>query len=76
MAQSRYLFAISCFRMDFLNEAEAALSPPNEPSAEVVDNSYSGFIWELFLDLNCPYLGISFHNLPSFSWHCLCYKLQ
>ena len=37
MAQSRYLFALSCFRLDFLNEAEAALSPPNEPSAEVGD---------------------------------------
>jgi anaphase-promoting complex subunit 3 len=34
-AQSRYLFAISCFQMDLLNEAEAALCPPNEPGAEV-----------------------------------------
>lgn len=36
MAQSRYLFATSCFQMDFLNEAEAALCPANEPSAEVL----------------------------------------
>ena len=35
MAQSRYLFAISCFQMNLLSEAEAALSPANEPSAEV-----------------------------------------
>lgn len=35
MAQSRYLFAISCFQMDLLSEAEAALCPANEPSAEV-----------------------------------------
>lgn len=36
MAQSRYLFAVSCFQMDLLSEAEAALCPANEPSAEVV----------------------------------------
>ncbi|XP_031381751.1 cell division cycle protein 27 homolog B isoform X2 [Punica granatum] len=35
MAQSRYLFALSCFQMDLLNEAEAALCPANEPIAEV-----------------------------------------
>ncbi|XP_011048324.1 PREDICTED: cell division cycle protein 27 homolog B isoform X2 [Populus euphratica] len=35
MAQSRYLFAISCFQMDLLNEAEAALCPTNEPGLEV-----------------------------------------
>ena len=35
MAQSRYLFAISCFQMDLLSEAEAALCPVNEPSVEV-----------------------------------------
>lgn len=49
MAQSRYLFALSCFRLDFLNEAEAVLSPPNEPNAEVGDEFLLG-IWELFLD--------------------------
>lgn len=36
MAQSRYLFAISCFQMDLLTEAEAALCPINEPGAEVL----------------------------------------
>ena len=37
MAQSRYLFAISCFQMDLLNEAEAALCPPaNDPNAAEV----------------------------------------
>lgn len=36
MAQSRYLFAISCFQMDLLSEAEAALIPANEPAAEVL----------------------------------------
>jgi len=35
MAQSRYLFALSCFHMDLLTEAEAALCPINDPSAEV-----------------------------------------
>ncbi|XP_024020675.1 cell division cycle protein 27 homolog B [Morus notabilis] len=44
MAQSRYLFAISCFRMDFLNEAEAALSPPNEPSAEVPNGAAGHYL--------------------------------
>lgn len=35
MAQSRYLFALSCFQMDLLNEAEAALYSASESSAEV-----------------------------------------
>ncbi|KAK6941605.1 hypothetical protein RJ641_026982 [Dillenia turbinata] len=35
MPQSCYLFAISCFQMDLLIEAEAALCPAHEPSAEV-----------------------------------------
>ncbi|XP_047311527.1 cell division cycle protein 27 homolog B [Impatiens glandulifera] len=41
MAQSRYLFALSCFQMDLLVEAEAALCPANEPGAEV-PNGASG----------------------------------
>lgn len=41
MAQSRYLFAISCFQMDLLNEAEAALCSSNETSSEV-PNGASG----------------------------------
>jgi hypothetical protein len=35
MAQSRYLFALSCFQLDLLKESEAALCPANEPGAEV-----------------------------------------
>lgn len=36
MAQSRYLFAFSCFQMDLLNEAEKALSLANESGLEVI----------------------------------------
>lgn len=36
MAQSRYLFALSCYQMDLLNEAESSLCPVNEPGAEVL----------------------------------------
>ncbi|CAL5186105.1 unnamed protein product [Lathyrus oleraceus] len=35
MPQSRYLFAMSCFHLDLLSEAEAALCPANESGAEV-----------------------------------------
>jgi anaphase-promoting complex subunit 3 len=35
MAQSHYLFALSCFQLDLLKESEAALCPANEPGAEV-----------------------------------------
>ncbi|CAI8594181.1 unnamed protein product [Vicia faba] len=35
MPQSRYLFAISCFQLDLLSEAEAALCPANESGIEV-----------------------------------------
>lgn len=34
-AQSRYLFALSCFHMDLLSEAEDALCHADEPGAEV-----------------------------------------
>ncbi|KAL5572582.1 hypothetical protein UlMin_022179 [Ulmus minor] len=44
MAQSRYLFAISCFQMDFLNEAETALCPPNEPGAEVPNGAAGHYL--------------------------------
>ncbi|KAF3441874.1 hypothetical protein FNV43_RR15789 [Rhamnella rubrinervis] len=44
MAQSRYLFATSCFQMDFLNEAEAALCPTNEPSAEVPNGAAGHYL--------------------------------
>ncbi|KAJ3679019.1 hypothetical protein LUZ60_017030 [Juncus effusus] len=41
LAQSRYLFAVSCYKMELLKEAEAALCPPNEPTNEV-PNGASG----------------------------------
>ncbi|KAI9192658.1 hypothetical protein LWI28_026160 [Acer negundo] len=44
MAQSRYLFAISCFQMNLLSEAEAALSPANEPSAEVPNGAAGHYL--------------------------------
>ncbi|CAK9149376.1 unnamed protein product [Ilex paraguariensis] len=44
MAQSRYLFALSCFQMDLLNEAEAALCPPNEPSTEVPNGATGHYL--------------------------------
>lgn len=40
MPQSRYLFALSCYRMDLVKEAEAALYPPNEPNSEVLTFLY------------------------------------
>lgn len=36
MALSRYLFALSCFQMNLLREAEAALCPANEAHSEVL----------------------------------------
>lgn len=44
MAQSRYLFAISCFQMDLLNEAEAALCPANEPAAEIPNGAAGHYL--------------------------------
>ncbi|XP_077210505.1 cell division cycle protein 27 homolog B-like [Tasmannia lanceolata] len=44
MAQSRYLFAISCFQMDLLREAEAALFPANEPNAEVPNGAAGHYL--------------------------------
>ncbi|KAJ7969551.1 Cell division cycle protein 27 like B [Quillaja saponaria] len=44
LAQSRYLFAISCFQMDLLNEAEAALCPPKEASTEVPNVAAGHFL--------------------------------
>lgn len=47
MAQSRYLFALSCFQMDLLKEAEAALCPSNEPGAEVLESGeLCVYTWE------------------------------
>ncbi|CAI0425557.1 unnamed protein product [Linum tenue] len=44
MAQSRYLFAISCFQMDLLKEAEAALCPANDPGAEVPNGAAGHYL--------------------------------
>ncbi|XP_028778049.1 cell division cycle protein 27 homolog B isoform X2 [Neltuma alba] len=44
MAQSRYLFAISCYQMGLLREAEAALCPANEPSAEVPNGAAGQYL--------------------------------
>ncbi|KAK7291995.1 hypothetical protein RIF29_07597 [Crotalaria pallida] len=44
MAQSRYLFAMSCFRMDLLSEAESALCPANERNAEVPNGAAGHYL--------------------------------
>ncbi|XP_057513901.1 cell division cycle protein 27 homolog B-like isoform X2 [Actinidia eriantha] len=44
LAQSRYLFAISCFQLDLLNEAEAALYPANDPNAEVPNGAAGHYL--------------------------------
>ncbi|KAL6497116.1 Cell division cycle protein 27 B [Orobanche gracilis] len=43
MAQCRYLFALSCFQMDLMNEAEKALSP-NESSTEVPNGAAGHYL--------------------------------
>ncbi|KAL8544291.1 hypothetical protein ACS0TY_004723 [Phlomoides rotata] len=43
MDQCRYLFALSCYQMDLLNEAEAALSP-NEAYAEVPNGAAGHYL--------------------------------
>ncbi|XP_016558908.1 cell division cycle protein 27 homolog B isoform X2 [Capsicum annuum] len=44
MAQSRYLFALSCFQMGLLTEAEMALCLPNEPAAEVPNGAAGHYL--------------------------------
>ncbi|XP_076885371.1 cell division cycle protein 27 homolog B-like isoform X1 [Bidens hawaiensis] len=44
LPQSRYLFAISCYQMDLLNEAEIALCPSNEPMAEVPNGAAGHYL--------------------------------
>ncbi|XP_010913871.1 cell division cycle protein 27 homolog B isoform X1 [Elaeis guineensis] len=44
MPQSRYLFAISCFQMNLLREAETALCPANEPNAEVPNGAAGHYL--------------------------------
>ncbi|XWS72081.1 hypothetical protein CRYUN_Cryun02cG0009900 [Craigia yunnanensis] len=43
-AQSRYLFAISCFQMDLLNEAETALCSVNEPGGEIPNGAAGHYL--------------------------------
>lgn len=44
MAQSRYLFALSCFRMDLLAEAEEALSPTHDSNLEVPNGAAGHYL--------------------------------
>ncbi|GMH08987.1 hypothetical protein Nepgr_010827 [Nepenthes gracilis] len=44
LPQSRYLFALSCFHMDLLNEAERALFPANEPGLEVPNGAAGHYL--------------------------------
>ncbi|KAH9800934.1 cell division cycle protein 27 [Citrus sinensis] len=47
MALSRYLFAVACYQMDLLSEAEAALSPVNEPSVEIPNGAAGHYLMGL-----------------------------
>ncbi|XP_010540977.1 PREDICTED: cell division cycle protein 27 homolog B-like isoform X2 [Tarenaya hassleriana] len=51
MAQSRYLFALSCFHMDLPNEAASALCPPNEPGAEIPNGAAGHYLLGLVYKL-------------------------
>ncbi|XP_074576933.1 cell division cycle protein 27 homolog B-like [Curcuma longa] len=53
MPHSRYLFAMSCFQMNLLQEAETALCPANEPNAEVPDGAAGHYL----LGLIYRYIG-------------------
>ncbi|KAI3902289.1 hypothetical protein MKW92_014642 [Papaver armeniacum] len=44
LAQSRYLFAIACLQMDLYSEAEGALSPTNESTAEVPNGAAGHYL--------------------------------
>ncbi|XP_020584818.1 cell division cycle protein 27 homolog B [Phalaenopsis equestris] len=44
MAVSRYLFALSCFQMNLLREAEASLCPANEPNSEVPNGAAGHYL--------------------------------
>ncbi|KAL8479459.1 hypothetical protein ACS0TY_026377 [Phlomoides rotata] len=46
--QCRYLFALSCYQMDLLNEAEASLSP-NEASAEVPNGAAGHYLLQILM---------------------------
>ncbi|CAK7337471.1 unnamed protein product [Dovyalis caffra] len=72
MAQSRYLFAISCFQMDLLNEAEEALCPTNEPSAEAL--SIDPLFWAAYEEL-CILGMVIEHSHNSVPFAVLCNQL-
>ncbi|KQK17639.1 cell division cycle protein 27 homolog B isoform X4 [Brachypodium distachyon] len=44
LSESRYLFAISCFRMHLLREAEETLCPVNEPNIEVPNGATGHYL--------------------------------
>lgn len=44
LPQSRYLFALSCFQMDLLNEAEMAMCPANESMVEVPNGAAGHYL--------------------------------
>ncbi|XP_072962662.1 cell division cycle protein 27 homolog B-like [Typha angustifolia] len=44
LPQSRYLFAVSCFQMNLLRDAEAALCPANEPNTEVPNGAAGHYL--------------------------------
>ena len=45
LPESRYLFAMSCFRMNLLHEAEDTLCPVNEPNIEVCSVFVKRFVY-------------------------------
>ncbi|PKA56562.1 Cell division cycle protein 27 like B [Apostasia shenzhenica] len=44
MPLSRYLFALSCFQMNLLREAEVVLCPTNEPNSEVPNGAAGHYL--------------------------------
>lgn len=44
LPQSRYLFALSCFQLDLLQEAERALCPPNEVGSDIPNGAAGHFL--------------------------------
>ncbi|KAL6873476.1 hypothetical protein ACP4OV_013558 [Aristida adscensionis] len=44
LPESRYLFAVSCFRMNLLREAEETLCPINEPSLEIPNGATGHYL--------------------------------
>ncbi|EMS45084.1 Cell division cycle protein 27-like protein B [Triticum urartu] len=55
LPESRYLFAISCFRMNLLREAEETLCPVNEPNVEVPSGATGHYLLGLIYRLKVCY---------------------